>query len=97
MTERVESLWQWWPFVAYIACIVGANWAVATFGPVPVGFGLVAPAGVFFAGLTFTFLISDDQRLRHTNSAAGSVNLPPSHDASVGPGSHGRTSGASPA
>jgi hypothetical protein len=35
MTERVESLWQWWPFVAYIACIVGANWAVATFGPVP--------------------------------------------------------------
>lgn len=41
--------------MAYIACIVGANWAVATFGPVPVGFGLVAPAGVYFAGLTFTF------------------------------------------
>ena len=46
---------QWLPFVAYIACIVGANWAITTFGVVPVGFGLYAPAGVFFAGFTFTF------------------------------------------
>lgn len=43
------------PFLGYIACIVGANWAVATLGSVPVGFGLVAPAGVYLAGLTFTF------------------------------------------
>jgi uncharacterized PurR-regulated membrane protein YhhQ (DUF165 family) len=38
---------------AFIGCIVGANWALSTFGLVPVGFGLVAPAGVFFAGLSF--------------------------------------------
>jgi uncharacterized PurR-regulated membrane protein YhhQ (DUF165 family) len=38
----------------FIASIVGANWAIATFGIVPVGFDLMAPAGVYFAGLTFT-------------------------------------------
>lgn len=37
----------------YLACIVGANWALARYGVVPIGFGLVAPAGVYFAGLTF--------------------------------------------
>lgn len=41
--------------VAFLLCIVGANWAIETFGLVPVGFGLMAPAGVYFAGLTFTF------------------------------------------
>jgi uncharacterized PurR-regulated membrane protein YhhQ (DUF165 family) len=41
--------------VAFIACVFGANWAIETFGLVPVGFGLMAPAGVYFAGLTFTF------------------------------------------
>jgi len=40
---------------AYIATIFAANWAIATFGVVPVGFGLLAPAGVYFAGLAFTF------------------------------------------
>ena len=40
--------------LAYIACIVGANFAVVTWGLVPVGFGLLAPAGVYFAGLSFT-------------------------------------------
>lgn len=40
--------------LAYIGTIVAANWAVATIGPVPVGFGLVAPAGVYVAGLAFT-------------------------------------------
>ena len=39
---------------AYIGTIVAANWAVAAYGPVPVGFGLIAPAGVLFAGLAFT-------------------------------------------
>lgn len=40
---------------AYIATIFLANWAIATFGMVPVGFGLLAPAGVYFVGLAFTF------------------------------------------
>ena len=39
----------------YVATIFAANWAIATFGMVPVGFGLLAPAGVYFAGLAFTF------------------------------------------
>lgn len=38
---------------AFIATIIGANWALQKFGVVPIGFGLTAPAGVFFAGLTF--------------------------------------------
>lgn len=40
--------------IGYIAVIVLANWAIETFGLVPVGFGLAAPAGVYFAGLAFT-------------------------------------------
>lgn len=40
---------------AYIATIFAANWSIATFGFVPVGFGLMAPAGVYFVGLGFTF------------------------------------------
>jgi uncharacterized PurR-regulated membrane protein YhhQ (DUF165 family) len=39
----------------YIATIFLANWAIARFGIVPVGFGLMAPAGVYFVGLAFTF------------------------------------------
>lgn len=31
-----------------------ANYAVERWGPVSVGFGLMAPAGVYFAGLAFT-------------------------------------------
>lgn len=38
-------------FLAYIATIWLANWAIATVGLVPVAPGLLAPAGVFFAGL----------------------------------------------
>jgi uncharacterized PurR-regulated membrane protein YhhQ (DUF165 family) len=37
----------------YLACIVGANWALQRFGFVSVGFGLVASAGVYFAGASF--------------------------------------------
>lgn len=40
---------------AYIATIFAANWAIQRYGTVPVGFGLMAPAGVFAAGLAFTF------------------------------------------
>jgi uncharacterized PurR-regulated membrane protein YhhQ (DUF165 family) len=36
---------------AYIGTVYGANWALRKFGIVSIGFGLTAPAGVFFAGL----------------------------------------------
>jgi uncharacterized PurR-regulated membrane protein YhhQ (DUF165 family) len=39
---------------AYLGTIVAANWAITQFGAVPVGLGLMAPAGVYFAGLAFT-------------------------------------------
>lgn len=40
---------------AYAGTILAANWAINQFGIVDVGFGLQAPAAVFFAGLAFTF------------------------------------------
>lgn len=46
--------WGWAAFIAYVGSIFAANWAVTTFGFVPVGFGLMAPAAVFLVGLTFT-------------------------------------------
>jgi len=41
--------------ILFIATIFGANWAIQSYGLVPVGPGLLAPAGVYFAGLAFTF------------------------------------------
>lgn len=38
---------------AFLACILAANFVTSRFGLVPVGFGLVATAGTYFAGLTF--------------------------------------------
>ena len=38
---------------AYVACIPLANWMISEFGIVPIGLGLMAPAGVFAAGLAF--------------------------------------------
>jgi uncharacterized PurR-regulated membrane protein YhhQ (DUF165 family) len=38
----------------YVSVIAAANWAIQRFGIVPIGFGLLAPAGVFFAGLAFS-------------------------------------------
>lgn len=38
----------------YIATIFAANWAFVTFGVVPVGFGLMAPAAVYFVGAALT-------------------------------------------
>lgn len=48
--------------LGYIATIFAANWAIQTYGVVPVGLGLVAPAGVYFAGLAFTLrdLVQDN-------------------------------------
>lgn len=40
--------------VGYLATVFGSNWAIHRYGLVPVGFGLRAPAGVYFAGLAFT-------------------------------------------
>lgn len=34
--------------VLYVGTIVGANWAIKHYGVAPVGFGYVAPAGVYF-------------------------------------------------
>lgn len=38
----------------YIGTVYAANYAVEHWGVVSVGFGLTAPAGVYFAGLAFT-------------------------------------------
>lgn len=40
--------------ILYVLTIPAANWAITTFGFVPVAPGLQAPAGVAFAGLAFT-------------------------------------------
>lgn len=40
--------------IGFVATVVGANWAIERYGLVPVGFGLEAPAGVYFAGAAFT-------------------------------------------
>lgn len=38
---------------AFLACIIAANYVTSEYGLIPVGFGLVATAGTYFAGLTF--------------------------------------------
>ena len=38
----------------YVLTIFAANLAITMVGVVPVGFGLMAPAGVYFAGLAFS-------------------------------------------
>ena len=39
---------------AYILVIILANWSIQKWGVVSIGFGLMAPAGVYFAGLAFS-------------------------------------------
>ena len=41
--------------VAFATTVVGANWALLEYGITPIGFGLDAPASVYFVGLAFTF------------------------------------------
>jgi uncharacterized PurR-regulated membrane protein YhhQ (DUF165 family) len=36
---------------ALVGCVLAANWLASTFGQIPVGFGLVAVAGTWTAGL----------------------------------------------
>jgi hypothetical protein len=38
---------------AFIGCILAANYVTTRYGMVPVGFGLIATAGTYFAGLSF--------------------------------------------
>ena len=47
----------------YVLSIVAANAAILAVGLVPVGFGLLAPAGVYFVGLTFTLRDVVQERL----------------------------------
>ena len=42
-------------WVGFVVTVVAANWTLARFGIVPIGFGMSAPSGVYFAGLAFTF------------------------------------------
>lgn len=57
--------------VGYILTIVLANLAITLVGPVPVAPGLLAPAGVYFAGLAFTLrdLLQDRLGRRWTVAA----------------------------
>lgn len=53
-----------WLFLAgYILTIFTANWAIQRYGLVSVGFGLTAPAGVYFVGLAFTLRDLTQDRL----------------------------------
>lgn len=40
--------------VLYVSCIPLANWLITEYGVVSVGLGLMAPAGVFAAGIAFS-------------------------------------------
>jgi uncharacterized PurR-regulated membrane protein YhhQ (DUF165 family) len=51
--ERTKRMTRFLSLAAYLGCIVGANWALQRWGFVSVGFGLLAPAGVWFAGASF--------------------------------------------
>jgi hypothetical protein len=44
----------WVAALGYVLTIFAANWLIQHVGPVGVGFGLMAPAGVYAAGLAFT-------------------------------------------
>jgi uncharacterized PurR-regulated membrane protein YhhQ (DUF165 family) len=58
---------------AYAGSIVAANWLVQTFGLIPVGWGLMAPAGVLAAGVSFTLrdLVQDRMGRSWTVAAIG--------------------------
>ena len=45
--------YKWLALVAYVGTIFASNWAIQRFGVIPVGLGLLAPAGVYFVGLAF--------------------------------------------
>jgi len=45
---------KWFWFTVFVATVYGANWSLDKWGFVSIGFGQVAPAGVYVAGLAFT-------------------------------------------
>jgi uncharacterized PurR-regulated membrane protein YhhQ (DUF165 family) len=49
MSDTVKAL----TAAAFLACILAANYVTTEYGMVPVGFGLVATAGTYLAGLSF--------------------------------------------
>lgn len=57
---------------AYLASIIGGVWAVNAIGVVSVGFGLMAPAAVYFVGLT---LVLRDLLQTATNSKPYTLTL----------------------
>jgi queuosine precursor transporter len=53
--SRISSR-AWWAvaaFATYAAAIATSNWLITRFGVTPVGFGLIAPAGVWAAAVSF--------------------------------------------
>ena len=58
-------------FVAFVATVVAANWALGEFGTVPVAPGLEAPAGVYFAGLAFGLRDALHERAVHGADGRG--------------------------
>jgi uncharacterized PurR-regulated membrane protein YhhQ (DUF165 family) len=63
--------------VALLSCILAANFVTTRYGMVPVGFGLMATAGTYFAGVTFvlrdTVQDAAGKRWAFTVIAAGAV------------------------
>lgn len=60
-------------FILYLLTIIAANVAIVRVGLVPVGLGLMAPAGVYFAGLALSLRDAGQERLgrRWTIAAIG--------------------------
>jgi len=57
---------------AFVATVFAANWAINRWGIVSVGFGLHAPAAVYFAGLAFS-LRDLVQRLLHKKAVVAAI------------------------
>lgn len=56
---------------AYLACILGANAAIQHYGIISVGFGLAAPAGVYFIGPALpTTAVTSSAALRSAGSTS---------------------------
>lgn len=55
MSVRRGNARGWVAAVGYVGTVVAANWAIRRFGVVPVGFGLTAPAGVYFVSVALVF------------------------------------------
>lgn len=51
--ELVKILYAVLAAIPYLGSIVAANWLIVRYGFIPVGFGLMAPAGTLAAGVAF--------------------------------------------